>query len=257
LQGADWLTLSSSGGTATFSAPGNLSFTVGPTLPSPGQYQGLVHVAYNDGAFGFDVPVHLQVAAMLHRSFAPQTTSGYMGANWYDPLPGGQPLNLVNNSVVQVPLPFPVSFYGQTYYSSIWVSDNGIALFAGDATAGAFNPANCMPSAARPNNAFYVLWQDWVPELGGNVYIHQPDSDTFVITWYQVVRTGSPPHSFQLVLTRDGRVLFQYQAVGSPLEGTIGIENFDGTLAQQVLCNGDGRQVRSGDALLMNPAVPW
>jgi len=259
LQGADWLKLSPSSGSgvASFSAPGSLSFEVGPTALSPGQYPGLIRVSYNDPPSGFDIPVQLQVAATLYRAFIPQATNGYFGANWYDPLPGGQALALGNNSVVRVPLPFPVSFYGQTYYASIWVSDNGIALFTEDATAGAFNPTNCIPSAARPNNAFYVLWHDWRPDLGGQVFAHQPDNDTFVVTWHQVVRPGTVPHSFQLVLTRDGRVLFQYQVVGSPLEGTIGIENFDGTLAQQVLCNGAGRPVRSGDALLMNPAVPW
>jgi hypothetical protein len=73
-----------------------------------------------------------------------------------------------------------------------------------------------------------------------------------------VQREGNPyPHSFQLVLYRDGRVLLQYRAVALPLEGTIGIENYDGTLAQQIRCNGTGQQILSGDALLMKPDVPW
>jgi hypothetical protein len=206
----------------------------------------------------FDVPVQLQVVDPLHRAFLPQVANGYLGAYWYDPLPGGQPLNLPNNSLAQRPLPFPVSYYDGVYSSSLWVSDDGIALLNQPTATPIFDSANCLPDAPRPNNAFYVLWHDWVPELGGQVYVHQPDNDTFVITWHQVVRPGSPtPHSFQLVLTRDSRVLFQYQTVGSPLAGTIGIENYDGTLAQQVFCNGAGRQVRSGDALLMHPSVPW
>jgi hypothetical protein len=215
-------------------------------------------VSYNAGASGFDIPIHLRVADVLHRAFIPQEASGYTGANWIDPLAGGQPLTLADNSLVQVPLPFPVSFYGQTYYSAIWVSDNGMALFGEDSAAGAFSPANCIPGAARPNNAFYVLWHNWIPAMGGQVYTQRPDGDTFVITWHEVMRSGSStPHSFQVVLTRGGGVRFQYRTVATPLEGTIGIENFDGTLAQQILCNGAGRQVRSGDALLMNPAVPW
>jgi thermitase len=260
LQGAAWLKLSpsSGSGTASFSEPGSLSLEVGPTALPPGQYLGLIRVQYGDPQHSFDLPMQLQIAATLHRSFAPQTTSGYMAANWYDPLPAGQPLSLSNNSLAQVSLPFPVSYYGGVYPYYLWVSDDGIVLLNSPITPPVFDPANCMPSATKPNNALYVLWQDWRPELGGQIYVHRPDNNTFVITWSQVVvGTGSPPHSFQLVLTRDGRVIFQYQAVGSPLEGTIGIENFDGTLAQQVLCNGSGRPVRSGDALLMNPAVPW
>jgi subtilisin family serine protease len=258
--GGAWLTIpsSSQSGTAAFSAPGSLAFQVNSSTLSAGGYDGLIRVSYNTGASGFDVPVHLRVADALHRAFIPQEAGGYTGANWVDPPAGGQPLTLADNSLVQVSLPFPVSFYGQTYYSSIFVSDNGMALFAADSAAGAFSPTNCVPGAARPNNAFYVLWHDWIPEMGGQVYKHQPDADTFVITWHEVRRTGSStPHSFQLVLTRDGGVRYQYRTVAAPLEGTIGIENFDGTLAQQVLCNGVGRQVRSGDALLMNPAVPW
>jgi hypothetical protein len=167
-------------------------------------------------------------------------------------------LNLANNSLAQVPLPFPISYYGGVYATSIWVSDDGIVLLNQPTSSPVFDPANCIPSAARPNNALYVLWHDWRPDLSGQVFVHKPDSSTFVITWYQVIRWDSPsPHSFQLVLTRNGDVIFQYQAVESPLEGTIGIENFDGTLAQQILCNGAGRQVRDGDALLMNPNVPW
>jgi subtilisin family serine protease len=257
LQGGDWLKLSTSSGTASFGAPGSLAFRAEPTALPPGQYPGLIHVSYNSGASGFDLPAQLRVAANLQRAFIPQAANGYLAANWVDPLPGGQALNLPDNGFAQVALPFPVIFYDQLY-SSIWVSDNGVALFTLPAAAGVFDPANCMPGAKRPNDAYYVLWQDWLPQLGGNVYVHQPDNDTFAITWYQVVRTGSPvPHSFQLVLTRDGRALFQYQTVASPVQGTIGIENFDGTVAQQILCNGVGRQVRSGDALLMNPQVPW
>jgi hypothetical protein len=257
--GSAWLTIppSSQSGTAAYSTPGSIAFQVDSGALGLGAHDGLIRVSYNSGASSFDVPIHLRVVDPLYRAFIPQATRDYMGAGWYEPLPGGQPLDLQDNSVIWVSLPFLSNFYGQVY-SSIWVSDNGVALFTLPAAAGTFNPANCMPDAPRPNDAFYVLWHDWKPGLGGQVYVHQPDNDTFVVTWHQVMRPGSSlPHSFQLVLTRDGGVLFQYKTVDLPLEGTIGIENFDGTLAQQVLCNGAGRQVRSGDALRMNPVVPW
>jgi thermitase len=258
-QGGAWLTIppASQSGTAAFSAPGAIAFQVDSSSLSAGEYDGLIRVSYNAGASTLDAPIHLKVAGALQRVFIPQEAGGYTGANWIDPLTGGQALDLVDNSVTSVALPFSVTFYGNTY-SLIWVSDNGVALFRLPAAAGSFDPANCMPSARLPNDALYVLWQDWVPEMGGQVYTQQTDADTFVITWYRVLRSGSPtPHSFQVVLTRDSGVRFQYKTVAAPLEGTIGIENFDGTLAQQILCSGAGRQVRSGDALLMNPRVPW
>jgi len=71
LQGADWLTLTTPGGTAAFSAPGALSFDVDSSALPVGQYTGLVRVLYNGATSGFDIPVQLQVAAKSYRTFAP------------------------------------------------------------------------------------------------------------------------------------------------------------------------------------------
>ena len=105
---------------------------------------------------------------------------------------------------------------------------------------------------------FIVLWQDWLTSLGGQVYVQHPDADRFVVTWAGVRRfAGDLPHSFQLVFFRDGRIMLQYQSVLSPVVGTVGIEGWDGTFAQQIACNGGGRLPTSGDAILVDATLPW
>jgi hypothetical protein len=78
------------------------------------------------------------------------------------------------------------------------------------------------------------------------------------VTWAQVRRfAGDLPHSFQLVFFRDGRIMLQYRVVQSPVVGTIGIEGWDGTFAQQFACNGTGRLPVSGDAVSVDATLPW
>jgi hypothetical protein len=52
-------------------------------------------------------------------------------------------------------------------------------------------------------------------------------------------------------------VVLQYLSIQSPPQGTIGTENYDGTVAEQVVCSGTGRSVSSGDAINLTPRLPW
>jgi hypothetical protein len=102
------------------------------------------------------------------------------------------------------------------------------------------------------------LWQNWDPALGGQVFVQQPDSDRFAITWFQVRRfPGDLPHSFQLIFFRDGRLALQYRTVQTPVQGTIGSENWDGTIATQLACNGAGVLPADGDAFALSAQLPW
>jgi len=257
-QGAGWLTAYPSEGATTYSSPGVLSLQAGPAVLAQGVYTAAVQVQrLYVPAEPFTIPVRLQAAAALTRTYAPLVQSQRMSAAWIDPLPDGQALSISDNSYRPLTLPFSFPFYGQPY-TSVWVSDNGFVSF-GAAPAGA-SPASatCLPTAATPNNAAYVLWRDWNPALGGQVYAHQPSADQFVITWRQVVLAGGgPAHSFQLVLMRNGRLLFQYQEIQSPPWSTIGLENYDGTVATQVRCGGRGRSIASGEALALTADLPW
>ena len=257
-QGAQWLSVSPTSGATNYSTPGALTAQAGPTEMASGIYTGTIQIqALYPQASSFNIQAQLQVTATLWRSYMPLMPKQTLKASWVDPLDGGQLLNIANDSSRQLLLPFAIDFYGQTR-NAIWVSDNGLAFFDQPEGGALYNQSNCLPSAAAPNDAIYVFWQDWDPDLGGQVYAQQVGDDKYVITWYQMRRTSNDtPHSFQLVLRRDGRLLLQYQTIGSPIEGTVGVENFDGTIAEQAVCDGKGRLISDGDALVLKPELPW
>ena len=177
--------------------------------------------------------------------------------DWVDPATGGTPIFPTDDTPSRVGLPFPVSFYGNTY-DAISVSYKGFVSFTQPGSGPTVAQSSCLPTAALPNDAIYVLWQNWLTSLGGQVYVQYPDADRFVVTWAGVRRfAGDLPHDFQLVFFRDGRIVLQYRAVQSPVVGTIGIEGWDGTFAQQIACNGAGRLPASGDAVPVDAKLPW
>lgn len=258
IEGNSWLSVSPTAGTATFSAPAALTLQAGPATLTPGHYDGVVQVqTTSPQPSSFNIYALLQVKSGLHRIYAPLLLNQSLSAGWLDPPAGSQPLNLTNNGARQLFLPFPFRFYDLTY-NDLWVSDNGFVSFERSYVGPAYSSGACPPTAAGPNNAIYVLWEDLNPGLGGQVYAHQPDSQRYVITWSQVPRgDGTNPQSFQLVLQRDGRLLLQYRILQTPIRGAIGVENFDGTLGEQIVCGGSGRPIGSGDAVLLQPSVPW
>jgi thermitase len=204
--------------------------------------------------------VVMRVSATLNHTYAPVLTQGLESA-WLDPdAPGSlyrYTLPLANDRMMTMPLPFPVNFYGSTQ-QILQVSDNGFVIFGPANGASGRTPAECPGSALPPNNAIYVLANDWDSSLGGQIVVHRPDSYTYVVTWQDVRRTGSsPPQSFQLVITSDSTFGGNYRAVESPLPGIIGAENLDAAFTQQVLCNGAGRQVKSGESVRFTARLPW
>ncbi|MGQ9491474.1 MAG: S8 family serine peptidase [Anaerolineae bacterium] len=263
IQGASWLGLSASRGWATYSTPGNLTLHVGPAALTPGVYNGTVRIQQVSPtqAPAFEIAVILRVVAELQRSYLPWTGRDWFNMGWFDPfapdVPAPTPLNLSNNSAYPVALPFPVPFYGRTY-TTVWISDNGLAWFGAGSPAHMEPPNSCLPSAAAPNNAVYVLALDWDPALGGQVYVHQPNLDTYVVTWYQVKRPwNAAPQSFQLVFRRSGEIAAAYQTIEALPPAIIGTENDDGTVAAQIYCNGLGRRPLNGDTILLKAGLPW
>jgi thermitase len=257
--GESWLQVYPVADTSTFSSPAVLTLQAGPTTLGPGYYRGTIDVRTTSGSqsSSFQIAVSLQMGARLWQDYVPSFGKQAPAESWIDPVAGGQPLPMRNNSAYPLDLPFQVPFYGKLY-SQVWVSDNGFVSFGERYLGPAYNQPTCLPSAAGPNNAIYAQWEDLDPDRGGKVYAQQVDTDRFVITWYQVPRPdGTTPQSFQIVLSRSGVLRLQYAAIDSSGQGTIGIENHDGTVAQQILCRGSGRKVWAGDVLTLNPVLPW
>jgi len=262
--GAEWLSVSPASGASVFSAPASLTLTAKRGGLAPGRYWATVRVQplYPVGLEGIDLVAALQVVPSLRSVHLPVAVNN-AGASWLDPYAPGvlsrSVLALSNDALQVVPLPSQswLSFYGATY-GSLLVSDNGMVIFGSGAAGSVRAPVVCPGNGMAPNNAVYVLAVDWEPALGGEILVHQPDANTFVVTWQGVRRSASAlAQSFQLVLDRSGSLHANYLAVESPTPGIIGTESFDAAFSQQVLCNGAGRQVRSGDTVQFVTHLPW
>lgn len=156
---------------------------------------------------------------------------------------------------VSVPLPTPFSFYGAAQ-TAAQVTSYGYLTFGAAQTA---QPNNTpLPSAATPNNALYILWD----ELFWNnppavVAANAPDApnapavaqvDVFsrqAGEWFAIETNGngSPvgdPRAYQILLNATtGEIRYQYKSIlsGEPGVATIGLENSSGTAAVQVSHN--------------------
>lgn len=258
IEGSAWLRTMSGSGAVTHSVPGQLTLQAGPTALGPGEHDGVVEIrTLSPSPARFFVVATLKVTSSLERQFLPLAAALSRASDWLDPAFGGFPIYPTNDGPYRVGLPFPVTFYGNTH-NAISVSFKGYTSFSQPGSGSAVAQSSCLPTAALPNDAIYALWQDWNPALGGQVYIHYPDADRFAITWSQVRRyPGDLPHDFQIIIFRSGDTVLQYRAVQSPTQGTVGIENWDGTVAQQVACQGAGRPPRSGDAISLSAHLPW
>lgn len=258
LTGATWLRLTPGRGVTSYSAADTLTLLAGPTALAPGEYDAIVRVrALSPAVVDSQIYVSLKIAGGVQQTFFPLIVNQMQAAQWVDPAAGGIAIYPTNDIPYHVGLPFPVTFYGQSR-NALSVSFKGYVSFTQPGSGATVAQSTCLPTAALPNDAIYVLWQDWNPAFGGQVFIHYPDADRFVVTWFQVRRfLGDLPHAFQLVFFRDGGLTLQYRAVQTPAQGTIGIENWDGTVATQIACNGAGRLPTDGEALSLKAELPW
>lgn len=154
-----------------------------------------------------------------------------------------------NNNVLSEwqELPFTWSFYGQPV-TGYYASDNGYITFDRGASKGIPNNTT-IPSAAEPNDAIYAFWADW--HLDGdynpntnrvlNLTMGVAPNRLHVIMWGGVtpggVKGGANNNaSFFLVLHESGGFDIALMACRKnvPMNGTIGVENYDGSRATMV-----------------------
>lgn len=143
--------------------------------------------------------------------------------------------------------PFDLPFY-DTSYNQFYVGVNGgISFTETEVNSNGYYSHFSIPG--NPLTTFVApFWNDLViggtPGAHGNIYYyHSPTDDTTVVEWYQVGNFNSTYDTlttFEIILTRNGRITFQYKDVGyTGLENTalIGM-NAEGCMATPYLDNG-------------------
>jgi hypothetical protein len=155
---------------------------------------------------------------------------------------GTTPLALSgDDSFTSVTLPFPFSFYGQSYTSAA-VCTNGFVTFL-SGTCPFTNSG--IPSGSTPNAAIYPYWDDMFIDASSSMWTSTLSSpNRFVIEWRNAAYFGdfSRRVDFEIVLYENGQILTQYRNIANDARemgssATLGIENQTGTVAFQYSLN--------------------
>lgn len=163
---------------------------------------------------------------------------------WIDAGDGGEQLPMEDDDeVVIVPLPFPITMWGEAF-SEAHVSFNGLLTFGDGQRASSFID-NPIPSRNLPNGVVAVYWDDLVQTETSGVWVRVVDAEPnrrLIIMWRDVGRY--PDHgaaTFEVILeeaTQD--IVYQYQdldfgdlSYDLGASATIGVESPDGALAVQ------------------------
>ncbi len=114
------------------------------------------------------------------------------GANFVDISATGQGRRLADDEVVNVPLGFSLTGFGQTF-SSVNVSSNGLLSFSENNNSFLNVP---LPSQLAPGGSLAVLWGDWGPPAAGNWVFTEtrgtaPDRQ-FIVQWGWIGQVASP-----------------------------------------------------------------
>lgn len=163
-------------------------------------------------------------------------TPSYIEASNSLPLTG-------DDAYLQVTLPFPFIFYGETY-NQAYVTTNGYISFLSPYSYSYNYP---IPLSTPPNGAIYAFWDDL--EVDGNASVRTEHRGTapkqlFVIEWRNVTfhYDWVNRFDFEIVLYETGAILLQYRNIDNNSRergrsATIGLENQTGNLAAKFSFN--------------------
>ena len=168
----------------------------------------------------------------------------------------GTRLPLSGDDSLVMDLPFEFPFYGDLK-TEIRICSDGYLTFG---TRGNVWQNSFIPNAADPNDLLAVYWDDlnppYAPATGGVFYYYDEANERFIVEWKELPRyyqNGS--YTFQAMLYADGTIVYQYKDMeftpGYINQGTIGIENADGSDGLEVLYNQAG-YVHDGLAIQFN-----
>ncbi|GAA2602728.1 hypothetical protein GCM10010399_36880 [Dactylosporangium fulvum] len=146
-----------------------------------------------------------------------------------------------DDAVQQLTLPFPITFYGQSY-STAWIDTNGMVSFV---NPNGSHPDDIvpLPNSAEPNAAVYVFAQDLVVDASASVrtaVLGTAPNRQFLIEWKNPYQYGfaSRRQDAAVLLSETGStVTLNYTNIDNAYEqgsgALTGVENADGTIATQ------------------------
>ena len=88
--------------------------------------------------------------------------------------------------------------------------------------------------------------------------VYKRQVDTFVIEWHQVKRYGTSDYeTFEIITKRDNSIKIQYKKISNVNSATVGIENSNGTLGVQYICNGIGNPLSNESMIFYTTPVSY
>ncbi|MCA2217928.1 S8 family serine peptidase [Jidongwangia harbinensis] len=144
----------------------------------------------------------------------------------------GRALKLTGDeATAEVALPFPLTFYGETYSSATVHSNGYLAFGKPDAAGGGDNTA--LPAAAVTAPAVFAFWDDLILDESSTVRTRTAGAEpnrTFWVTWSGAKLKAKPGVrvEFQAVLSEGGAIRVEHLSSGAgPASGagaTVGIQ---------------------------------
>nr|MDT0661637.1 carboxypeptidase regulatory-like domain-containing protein [Micromonospora sp. DSM 115978] len=164
--------------------------------------------------------------------------------------------------------PFPVKLYGESY-TSAWISANGLISFKDPAYFGWIGswpgPIPSPAAEGSPNATVYALWDDWVVDSQARIATRisgTAPNRQWIVEWRNVHIYGdtSTRATFEAVFNENGQITLAYTDIdpAKPIErggeGTVGIENGDGSIGFQYLFREPW--LASGQGITFTPNPP-
>ncbi len=129
------------------------------------------------------------------------------------------------------------NFYGVDY-TSLVIGSNGAVMFNG--TDLPYTNLS-IPTSTTPNGVIALIWDDLNPASGNNIYYyHDTANSRFIVSYINIPHYNTTSYNTaQILLYESGKIVYQYQEVGSSSVSTctVGIESGDGLDGTQVVYN--------------------
>jgi subtilisin family serine protease len=173
---------------------------------------------------------------------------------WRDISAIGHGAPITNDDPLSAPIPigFPFPFYGQDF-TDVQIAGDGFLTFTPIAASFENQP---LPSTGAPGNLVAGFWDDLdLPGAQSVMWLAEPQA--FTVQYNRVKRTnGGGPYTFQIVLYKDGDILFQYlEMVGLGYSETVGIQDGSGTAGLPIAFH--AAYVHDGLAVRLSKPRPW